>query len=455
MKRYGRFLGAIVWAHLTTFICVTILMLIPVAVAGCRNLPDDPTPTATTGILPVPIASVTPTESPTSRPTPTGSAPGNSATPASPLPSVTATEPPLDVQTPSPTDLAPGPLLFLPLVQRPAAEEIAAAIPDRTTIVGTDFDAVRSELQRAGKELAYIKIGFHVTLLLDDDLELLMGQLQLLDKAGVPFFLKSASNAEPLYLAQEMMKASGVPHTLVYRSTTWDVPDYHLSPELAAERHWQRHRDAFPPELDPNLVWIETLNEVDRNLSEWLARFSLKTAELTMRDGFRWAAFGWASGEPEPEAWRSAPMLEFLRLVGENPDRLAIALHEYSFLTDDIAHLYPFKVGRFLDLFRAADENGFPRPTVLITEWGWAYDDAPNVERAMADVRWASALYAPFPQIKGAAIWNFGRLGRSSDELSELIEPLVIPLTEYGLTHYFALDEFPDQASTESETYRP
>jgi hypothetical protein len=403
--------------------------------------------------------SVTPTKvrAPTVSETPfaTKPAPGIVATDISPAPIQAPVATPSVATNPDSSTESDFAHLYLPFLQSPTVDEAIQRPPRTTEIVATDFDVVRSELEARGQGLAFSKIGFHVTLLLDEDLKLLLDQLRRLDEAGVPFFLKSASNAEPLYLAQEMMKVSGMNHTLVYRSTAWDVPEYHLSPELAAERHWQRHRDAFPPELDPSLVWIETVNEVDKNLSEWLALFALKTAQLAMSEGFRWAAFGWASGEPEPEHWQSSAMLDFLRLAGENPDRLAIALHEYSLVSDEITDWYPFKVGRFLELFRIADEHGIPRPTILITEWGWGYDSIPEVNGAMEDIRWASALYAPFPQVKGAAIWNFGRLGCCSDELSEIVKPLVTPLTEYGLVHYFAVPALPAPASTNPDIYRP
>jgi hypothetical protein len=351
----------------------------------------------------------------------------------------------------------PTALTFLPLIRMENANPIpeAAATVQPEVISPLDFAAIRAELNASGQDLAHVKIGFHVTFMDAATMEALFEYLTLLDSAGVPFFLKSASNAEPLLFAQELMAASGVPHTLVYRSTNWDVPVYDASPEASAELHWQRHRDAFPPELDPNVVWIETLNEVDKNRADWLASFALHTAQLTLADGYRWAAFGWASGEPEPEDWQSPNMLEFLRLVGENPERLAIALHEYSFAADDIGHEYPYKIGRFLALFRIADSYNIPRPTVLITEWGWAYDDIPPSNQAMRDIRWAAALYAPFPQLKGAAIWNLGRLSCCSDELSDEVESLLAPLTDYSLTHYTAVPLPPNQAALDPAPYRP
>ena len=282
--------------------------------------------------------------------------------------------------------------------------------------------------------------------------------MRALDAAGIPFFLKSVDNAQPIFIAQELMKQSGVPHVLVYRkaaggsSYDWNVPNYSLPPAQAAEIHWQMHRDAFPPELDPSLVWLETINEVDKNVAEWLGQFALKTAELALNDGFRWAAFGWASGEPEPADWQTPSMVAFLRLAGNNPDRLAIALHEYSYLVDDIDHEYPYKIGRFQALFQIADELGIPRPTVLITEWGWTYEKVPAPEQALQDIAWASRLYAPYPEVKGAAIWFLG--GQFAD-IANLTQQLIEPMTRYSLQNYFSAPQPPAQAPIEPDRYAP
>ena len=298
-----------------------------------------------------------------------------------------------------------------------------------------DFAAVQADLESQGQEIGFVKTGFHVTL--PEDREILDEWMTRLDEAGVPFFLKTVDNAEPLFKAQELMRESGVPHVLVFRATG-SVPHYELPPEQAAQHHWGIHRDLFPPELDPSLVWIETLNEPDRTQSEWLARFGTETARLTMAEGFRWAAFGFASGEPEPDHWRGPAMQEFLRLAGENPDQLAVALHEYSYLKEDIGHEYPYKIGRFQALFEAADELGIPRPTVLITEGGWEHADIPPVEDAIQDLKWMSKLYAAYPQVKGAAIWNLG-VGCCFGDISEQVQEIIDPLTELSLRKYYAL----------------
>lgn len=334
--------------------------------------------------------------------------------------------------------------LFLPHISQsgmtPTLLPIATPtpLPTATPIPPLDFAAIRADLLANGQELATINIGFHTGM--GGNIEGLEEWMRRLDAAGIPFFLKTADNAEPVYIAQELRKASGVPHTLIFRRSVgqegigvYDVPRYDLPPAEAARLHWDLHLNEWPPELDPEIVWLETINEVDRTQSEWLAEFALATAELALADGYKWAAFGWASGEPEPEHWQLPAMLDFLRLAGENPDRLAIALHEYSYVTDNIQREYPYLIGRFQQLFQIVDSHGIPRPTVLITEWGWTYQEIPPIDQAMSDIAWAASLYAPYPEVKGAAIWY---LGPGFGEIADQVQQLIAPLTIYTLRNY-------------------
>lgn len=353
---------------------------------------------------------------------------------------------------------------FLPIISQPQpATAVATTTPNPsptptltpTPIPTLDFAALASELRRQDQDIAYAKIGFHVGI--GGNTAGLEEWMRRLDEAGVPFFLKSVDNAQPILFAQELKRASGVPHVLVYRKAAggdynWDVPDYTLPPDQAAAQHWQMHHDAFPPELDPSLIWIETINEIDKNQAEWLGQFALKTAELALQDGFNWAAFGWASGEPEPMHWQTPSMLQFLRLAGNHPERLAVALHEYSYLATDIADAYPYKVGRFQELFRIADQNGIPRPTVLITEWGWTYEHTPPPEQALRDVAWASQLYAPYPEVKGAALWF---LGGGFAKIADEAQPLIYPIMVYALQNYFVAPMPPAQAPIQPDQFAP
>jgi hypothetical protein len=305
-----------------------------------------------------------------------------------------------------------------------------------------DVDSVRAALQADGKELRLARIGFHVGPDDGDTDPELLQWMAALDAAGIPFVLKSVDNAEPIMEAQEMMAASGVPHILIYRrsdggSTHWDVPNYALPPEEAAIVHWERHRDAFPPELDPDRLWLETVNEVDKHQANWLGIFARKTAELAMADGFRWAAFGWSSGEPEPYHWRDPAMLDFLRLAADHPDRVAIALHEYSLSPADVADGYPWLVGRFQLLFEVVDNAGIPRPTVLITEWGWTHTHVPQPQDALPQIAWANWLYAAYPEVLGAAIWY---LGPGFGGIASRAQLLISPVQHDSLHNYFVAE---------------
>ena len=346
--------------------------------------------------------------------------------------------------------------VFVPVISQPEATPTQTPTrtptPMPTPTPTIDFGAVRSQLEAAGQDLGFAKIGFHTGV--GGNRNGLGRWMQSLDAAGVPFFLKSVDDAGPILEAQQLMEESGVPHTLVYRRSgnEYDTPDYSLLPEEAARDHWQLHMEAFPDEIDKDLVWLETLNEVDKGRAEWLGRFALVTARLAEADGFRWAAFGWASGEPELSDWETPAMLSFLRLAGSNPDRLAIALHEYSFITEDIADEYPFKVGRFQLLYQLADRLEIPRPTTLITEWGWEYQSVPSTGKALDDIAWAANLYAPYPELKGAAIWYLGGgFGGIADET----QPLIIPLMHQSLGTYFGIPMSPETAPIHPEEFRP
>jgi hypothetical protein len=301
-----------------------------------------------------------------------------------------------------------------------------------------DFAAVRTGAQAQGLDIALNKIGFHVGLFgnrqgLDD-------WMADLDAAGVPIFLKTANDAEPLFEAQTLMQASGVPHILVYRDarSKYDIPRYDLPPKEAAELSWQLNQDVFPPELDPTLVWIETTNEPDKNRAAWLAEFSLESAKLAVAEGHKYAAFGWASGEPEPVDWESPEMLAFLSYAAQHPDNVAISLHEYSYQTEYISNIYPWLVGRFQKLFAVCDKYGIERPTILITEWGWEYKKVPTPAEAMEDIAWASWLYAAFPQVKGAAIWYLGE-GDQFGDIHNQAQKLIAPIRDFSLSNYYVI----------------
>jgi hypothetical protein len=358
---------------------------------------------------------------------------------------------------------APGVIthtVYFPLTSRPPSPE---PLPPPIPFSGEapiDFTAVSADLRAQGLALAFNKIGFHAGP--GGNPTGLNDYLARLDAAGVPFVVKSTDTLTGVYEGQGLMRRSGLPHVLIFRrsivppgaapppSGNPDVPDYDKPPALAAAEHWAWHKQHFPPELDPELTWVETVNEVDKNRSEWLAEFALETARLALADGYKWAAFGWSSGEPEPEHWTSPAMLDFLRLAAAKPDRLAIALHEYSFTTQAIGNWYPYLLGRFQALFQACDQHYIERPTILITEWGWEPVHVPSPEAAMEDVAWAAWLYAAYPQVKGAALWYLGPgFAGIADEAQLLVEPMAT----YSVSHYFGAT--PGQGAIDAGLFAP
>ena len=369
-----------------------------------------------------------------------------------------------------------------------------------------DFDQIKADLNAQGKDLGFVKIGFHVAP--TGNQNGLGDWERTLHEAGVPFFLKSVDSAGQIFEAVQLKAASGcidnsrdggaagcVPHQLVYRRSVTgkdyrpDVPYtgspdcsnppaantpyqqiYNETPYDAAVAHWQRHRDEFPPELLPykHLIWVETINEINRggtcdfdgdgaggepfphNQSlidpvfgqytkegEWIAEFAIHTANFAMAEGFNWAAFGWSAGEPEIGTWAGPKMREYLELVAANPDRAALATHEYSYTTDGLELAYPYLLGRFQEVFDVADYYGIGRPTIVITEFGWTLNDIPSVGQSMnVDLSWAAELYAPHHEIQGAAIWY---LGGGWGGIDNEVQKLIGPIADYATHNYFVL----------------
>ncbi len=396
-------------------------------------------PTATNTITPTATISGTVTITPTPTMTPTGSS----------TPDLTVTPTPTITSTP---DISPGNnLVYLPIILLP--EPAPLLVPIRVSATPPiDFEAAREDAQSQGLDIAFNKIGFHVGL--GGNRNGLDAWMEELDAAGVPFMLKSANNAEPLFEAQQIMDNSDTPHILVYRDarSVYDIPAYNLPPDEAAEISWDLNKSVFPPELDPTRVWIETTNEPDKNKTEWLAQFALQTAELAVADGYKYAAFGWASGEPEIEDWESEAMLAFLQFAGEHPDQVALSLHEYSYETNEIGRLYPWLLGRFQKIFEICDEHDIPRPTVLITEWGWEYNHVPEPDPAMEDIAWASWMYANYPQVKGVATWYLG-YGDQFGNIHNETQKLIAPVKDYSLSNYFIID--PDERPIDTTLLEP
>ncbi|MFO7741848.1 MAG: hypothetical protein R6X31_05980 [Anaerolineae bacterium] len=341
--------------------------------------------------------------------------------------------------------------LYLPLVVHSIPSPTVTPTPTKApptptpTPTPVDFAAVRQELQAQGKDLATVKIGFHVGP--GGNARGLETYLSALAQVGVPAVVKSVDNYG--VCAQALRESAD--HVAIFRLTGGEVelPDYDVPPGQAAEEHWARVKAALPPEFDRR-TWLEVMNEPDKGRADWLGWFAHRMAELALRDGYRFAAFGWSSGEPEPEDWQTPGMLAFLRLAGQHPEQIGVALHEYSYDVNNIANQYPSLVGRFQTLFQICDTQGIPRPTVFITEWGWEHTSVPPVEQAMEDIAWASELYAAYPEVRGAAIWY---LGGQYGDISKVVQRLIVPLRYYVWTEYFVIE--PGQKPTNPAQFAP
>jgi hypothetical protein len=237
---------------------------------------------------------------------------------------------------------------------------------------------------------------------------------------------------------------TAVPHVMAFRVVVGDgtggieshsVPPYHAEPQPAAEYHWNKIRPYFPPAVVENRerVWIFPINEVDKTKADWLGRFGVELARIANAEGFKVAMFGFASGEPEPEHWHTAGMIEYLEYCEANPDMAGVCLHEYSYSVDEIDNGYPHLIGRFQRLHDACDFHGIARPKILIGEWGWTMDRVPDWVQCMQDIEWAAELYAEYDNILGAGIWYLGPYL----DIADKVQPLIRPVTDFSLTAVF------------------
>lgn len=183
----------------------------------------------------------------------------------------------------------------------------------------------------------------------------------------------------------------------------YDVPNYQNNATAAAIIHWDRTKAKLPADFDKS-VWIEPINEIDKNRADWLGLFARQIALEALKDGYRVLMFGFSSGEPEPEFWKSKSVLGYLGLCGRHPDLLGIALHEYQYDSKKmLSDTYPYHYGRFEALLRVCDANGIKWPTVAFTESGYEYSNAPEFRRA--DIDYLANLYGQYPNVLGSALW--------------------------------------------------
>ncbi len=253
-----------------------------------------------------------------------------------------------------------------------------------------------------------------------------------LDAAGLPAVLKSVDDYGPV---RELLGLNGAPHAAVFRCSGiphYDIPDYNLPAQRAANEHWARVRDrlfALAPDFDRQRAWLQLTNEPDKGRSEWLAEFSLHIANLALAEGYKVVLLGWAGGEPEPEQWTQPKMRALLEFASTRRDRVAIGLNEYSFNATQLV-VDGWLIGRVEHLMESCANMGFAEPSVFIAEFGWAHNSLPAPAVAMQQLRDMAEVYTQYPSILGVFIWY---LGGGYEGIADRAQPLIAPLRDWAL----------------------
>lgn len=305
--------------------------------------------------------------------------------------------------------------------------------------------------------------------------------LKSCDGAGVPVYGAASSSMNTLYDLQVARNKSSVLHkgnfipTLDAQNKRFDL-DYTVYPsadaahaawrEFAASR-WQKAVQVIPPELDPAITTVSLENEQrpyvgwcqkdhptpsDPECQQRIERFTgwadcigwqaYYSGLEALRLGYRYMAFGFAGGNPEEGVWEQPGMLEYLRLCAANPDKLGVALHEYSF-SDTLRDGWGNKIGRFMQLHAACDKHGIRRPSIDIKEFGWRQDTIPAwSESVLTELHEAANLYARYTNIRGAAIWTTQvGWGNCRDRALAMVQHIIDAALDY---RYMGVVENPD-----------
>lgn len=271
------------------------------------------------------------------------------------------------------------------------------------------------------------------------------GYVQTLNNEGIPAVI--FCNDGMVGIADAI--ASGGNHVLLYRivkdgTEQWSVPDYNMLPKDAAAKHWNKLKPQFHPDFvtHKSRIWLQPINEVDKNRSDWLGNFALEFAKMANWEGYKVAMFAFSSGEPEPEHWRTAGMVGYLNYCATHKEMAAVATHEYDYGQAGMSNVYPWHIGRFQELYKACDEMGIKRPYVLISEFGWSYDSIPTVDKCLEDIDFAAELYAKYADVLGAVIWY---LGPGFNNIANAAQKLIVPVTNYTINTEFPEPEEPGE----------
>lgn len=294
-----------------------------------------------------------------------------------------------------------------------------------------------------------------------------------LTQDDIAMFSASSDSMSILFDLQYARKQTGVPHTGNYSVHGYEddihlqVPVYGQPHSRAlAKQHWDLvEKRGLPPEIDWDMpcIWVSTWNEVrpyvgwaeagsgsapedqvagyegNADLIGWQA---VEIGLEAMARGYRWAAFGFAGGNPEPDFWLAPGVVEYLRLCHKYPDQLGIALHEYA-LGDTLVG--DNKIGYFQHLHRACDQLGLRRPVIQIKEFGWQARSVPAPEVAIPELIQAANIYMKHPNIHGAAIWTAQKHHRRQwGNVFEVVKKIIPPLGQAALQHALPIPDLPE-----------
>lgn len=221
----------------------------------------------------------------------------------------------------------------------------------------------------------------------------------------------------------------------IFRQPAYDVPNYSLSPKDSALQHWLFIKSKLPPEFDKVNVWLEVMNEVDKNRAEWLAEFCIEINQLAL--DYKLVFFNWSTGEPEQSHWQGLKMSQLFRLCESNKQRLAIGLHEYSLNVNNIKQDWPYLVGRVSFL------RQYYSGTVFITEFGWTHNDL-KPELVIQHLNEVYQFYID-NKVDGIALWC---LNKGWQGIDEKLSSVVPQISQWLRDNYQAIGTIPPSNKT-------
>lgn len=272
--------------------------------------------------------------------------------------------------------------------------------------------------------------------------------LETLAAHGVPLCLVGADTAGPLAEAADIARAYGVPAQLVYRKTrySWgdDVPRYDSNPADMARRYWDEMEAAWPPELNKDAMWVEFPNEPDQERSHYVGALALAAGREALARGYRYLSPGWAAGNPAEDGWDYAPWLEYFDLCERNQGRLGVSLHEYTLDPQRrMIDVVPWLLGRVRYLNDTCQVYGIKPPPVVITEWGWGANEAPEAATAVPDAIAMLRWYRQHaPNVMGVALWALDS-GWQWKSLSRTVNGYMQPLAQALINEPWGEEEGP------------